>query len=165
MGLKCSDSSDSCFREHGENKFNQNIYIHISWKKWKTLNSIQEAVGRNNVHIMVNLQTPWNLIIVNLFIARHHSLKSIAVIQNLNSSPYAVKWQLYEPTQAKENCTDVLLQRKDEDYGGKQRSGLTVVQRGFLQLFSFCSPTSTPRPIPPYLTRLSKALLLCECLV
>lgn len=100
MGLKCSDSPDSCFREHGENKFNQNIYI--SWKKQKTLHSIQEPVGRNNTHIMVNLQTPWNLIIVNLFIARHHSLKPIAVIQNINSSPNAVKWEVYEPTQCKE---------------------------------------------------------------
>lgn len=158
MGLKCSDSPDSCFREHGENKFNQNIYI--SWKKQKTLHSIQEPVGRNNTHIMVNLQTPWNLIIVNLFIARHHSLKPIAVIQNINSSPNAVKWEVYEPTQCKESCADVLLQRKAEDCGGKKRSGLTAVQRGFLQSSSFCSQTSTPRPLPPYLTRLPKALLL-----
>lgn len=129
MGLKCSDSPDSCFREHGENKFNENIYI--SWKKWKKLNSAQVAVGRNKLHIMVNLWTHWNFITVDLLIARHHPLKPIAVIQNMNSSPYAVKWQLHEPTHCKKNCADVLSQGKAEDYGGKKKRGLTVVQNVF----------------------------------
>lgn len=89
--LKCSDSPDSFFREHRENKFNQNIYI--SWKEWETLHSIQVEVGRNNLHDMENLLTQWNLIIENLPTARQHPLKSSALIQNINSSAYGVKRQ------------------------------------------------------------------------
>lgn len=58
-----------------------------------------------------------------------------------------------KPTQHKENCTDVLLQRKAGDYGAKQRNGLTVVQRGFFTimffLFSNFYPQTPSLPTSP----------------